>query len=714
MVLRRPLSERRRKPQLEPLFKPRGIAVIGASRSPGKIGHTVVSNLLESGYSGSIYPVNPKADSLLGLEVLSDTSELPAGVDLAIVVVPADSVAEEIEKAGRAGVKHAAIVTSGFSEVGNIAQEREVVETAQDYGMRILGPNVFGIYSSASEMNATFGPAEVPSGNIALVSQSGALGVSLIEKAASEQIGLSTIISLGNRADLTEVEILNYLEDDSATEVIVLYLEGTENGRELLDKFRDITPEKPVIAIKAGRSEKGARAAASHTGSLAGSDQVYSAAFKQSGVLRARSASQAFHWAQMFATQPDPEGREVVILTNGGGVGVMATDACSDEALNLFDDQQILGDLFEDVVPDYGSTRNPVDMTGMATPEEYRRAVKICMDEDQIDAVVVLYCMAAGQSSHDIASEIQEAVTNADGDKPIAVSMLGGTEADEARRWLNDLSVPAYEEPEEAVNALGALYRYERSRPELSRPSPPELDADWETVNDIIEEARSNDRLQLFESEGKRILTCLGIDVAPFKVAYSEDGCVNAAEQIGFPVVLKVESEDIMHKTEAGGVELNLNNPEQVRDAYKGIISSVRKSYPNCEISGISVNKMVEKGLEVVVGSSRDTSFGPTIMFGLGGIYVEVFQDVTFRVAPVDYDEIRQMLAEIKGYPLLLGVRGEGRKDIDQLAEVIYKLSCLVTQVESIVELDINPLTVFEDSNGCLALDCSITVAEVS
>lgn len=695
---------------LDSLFNPDSVAIIGASREKGKVGYSLVDNLSSSGYSGDIYPVNPHADQILNLDCYSDISNLPRNIDLGIIAVPAKFVREAVEKAGKQGFKFLIIVTSGFSEIGKVEEEQELVRIANKYDMRILGPNIFGIYYGPGEMNATFGPKNIYPGNIALVSQSGALGIALIEKTVAEELGLSAIVSIGNKADLGEEEVLTYLKDEDSTETIIMYLEGTETGRELLSVARKVSPQKPIIVIKAGRSKQGATAAASHTGSLAGSDKIYQASFQQAGILRARSGNEAFNWARMLSSQPLPEGENVAIVTNGGGVGVLATDACEEEGLTMIDDPDLLQEIYNNVVPDYGSTKNPVDMTGMAGPQEYYNAVEVSLNHSQIDALVVLYCMAAGHDPAKFARGIEQGINDATKQKPVAVSMLGGEETNQARKTLNTEGVPAYEEPEEAVGALAASYRYRNQKQSISVPTKDDIQADWQSIDKILSQVQQTNRTQLLESEANQILKYLNVRVPEYQLATTETECIQAAQTIGYPVVMKIQSPDILHKTEAGGLELNLNSDQEIKQAYRKITDKVASTRPDALIEGVTISEMIPDGVEVIVGSSTDPSFGPTIMFGLGGIYVEILEDVSFKVAPVSRDEAESMISEINAHPLLFGARGESPKDVDELAEVLYRISHLVARKKEIRELDINPLVTLDEGKGCVALDCSITL----
>lgn len=709
--------ERTLTTNLEQLFNPRTIAVIGASATPGKVGHKVVYNLLQNGFPGRIYPINPHAEEILGLRCFKSVKEVPEEIDLAVIAVPAAVVPQVVEECGQKGVPFLVILASGFAEVGRVKEERELVGLAHRYGSRILGPNIFGVYYAPARMNATFGPTDVRPGEIALITQSGALGIALTGRTIVEELGLSAIASVGNKADIDEVELLEFFAQDEHTKAIILYLEGTRHGRALLRAGRRVVRKKPVIAIKAGRSRKGARAAASHTGSLAGSDEVFSAAFRQAGILRALTADEALNWARALATQPLPQGRNTVIITNGGGVGVLATDAAEEERLHLLDDLKLLERLFRPAVPPYGSVRNPVDLTGMATPREYELALEAALKEGEVHSIVVLYCMGAEQDPREFAEAILEAY-RANPVKPVTVSLLGGEGTQEAIKLLNRSGLPAYDAPEEAVRALAALYRYRRyrgyaRRPARSREREPKLglDVPWEQIREIIARARREGRLQLLESEAKEILSLLGLRVPEYRVVRSLREAVCAAEEIGYPVVLKVVSEEIIHKTEAGGIKLDLRSKEEVESAYKALIAAVTRAHPRARLRGVLVTKFIAEGTEVIIGATHDPSFGPTVMFGLGGIYVEVLKDVVFRVAPITPAEAREMVREPRSAALLRGVRGEPKKDIEALAEALYRVSVLVDKVREITELDINPLRVLPAGEGCLVLDARMTIA---
>ena len=688
--------------ELEALFNPKSVAIVGASHHEGKIGHTVLKNIISSGYKGKIYPINPKGGEILGLKVYRSIEEVD-NVDIALIVVPAHIAVEIIEGVAKKA-KFAIVITSGFSEVGNIEGEKKLVENARKHGMRILGPNVFGIYSAKAPINATFGPEKIRKGNIAVVSQSGALGIAMIGRVAEENIGLSAIVSIGNKADLTEVEILSYLFKDDLTKVIFLYIEGLENGREFLNIAKKKPKGKSIIVLKAGRSKAGARAVASHTGSLAGSDAIFDAAFRQVGILRAESLEDGLNWVTTIASSPPPKGKNVVIVTNGGGLGVIAADACEKYGLHLFDDMEVLQKTFQDVMPEFGSYKNPVDITGQAGGKEYRQALEKAFSEDNIHAILALYCERGDAELEEIRDAMAE-VHKKYGNKPALYTIFGGEGATHIIQSLKKEGIPAFSDVEDAVSALYALYKVHEKKEEEKFE---EVEMDEKKIKEIIEKAYKERRHRLLSHEAKEILSSAGLDVPPFYFAKSIEEAIDSANKIGYPVAMKIVSEDIIHKTDVGGVVLNIENEREVAEAYEAIMENCKRNVPKARIRGVEISKMLEKGVETIIGATTDISFGKVVMFGLGGIYVEVMKDVSFRVAPVPKKEIRRMIREIESYPLLEGVRGEERKDIEGIVDSIYKVGMLVSKFEEISELDINPLIVYE--KGVKVVDARMSI----
>ncbi|MBU7017554.1 MAG: acetate--CoA ligase family protein [Theionarchaea archaeon] len=699
---------------LQYFFTPESIAVIGASQTNGKVGNEVLNNIITYGYKGRIYPVNIRADEIdriLGLKPYRSVKDIPAPVDLALIAIPAQYVAGVLRECGEKKVKACVIITSGFSETENIGGEKELLDIAHEYSIPLLGPNVFGVIYTPQQLNASFGPTELLPGKVAFITQSGALGIALMGWTIAERIGLSSVVSVGNKADVDDDDLLEFFAQDTNTKAIAIYMEGLKDGRRFMKLAETLVLQKPLIAIKSGRSQKGAKAAASHTGSLAGVDAVFTSAFKQIGVLRAKTTREAFDWARIF-TLEKPKGDNIIIITNGGGAGVMATDEAEVNGLHLLDDYTYLHEVFHTCVPEFGSTRNPVDLTGQTGEKAYKSALEAALREDRIHAVVIIYCEAPLTDPRKVADYLIEVIEkNKASRKPVVVSFIGGARSQAAVNLLNEEGIPTYPEPERAMNALGAFYRWHHFIEGEKKEEPPGiLDMDLKQVRGIIEEARKEQRLQLLESEAKQILKLAGFDVPSFWMVGSLEECVRATEKIGFPVAMKIVSEDIIHKTEVGGVQLNIQSAEEAKEAYEDIMTRARKRYPDANLRGILVTEMVEKGVETILGVSSDLQFGPVVMFGLGGIYVEVLKDVSFRVAPLSKKDADEMIHEIRTTSLLYGIRGGKKRDIEKVRDTLYRLGLLAIELPEIAEMDINPLMVLEKGKGCKVVDARMTL----
>ena len=696
------------------MFKPKSIAVIGASAKPGKIGYEIMDNILSYGFTGELYPINLKETEILGKKCYKSIGDIPGEVDFAVISIPAKYVPAVFEDCGKKGVKSAAIITSGFGEVGDHETENRLVEIAEKYNMPFIGPNIFGIVYAPNNINASFGPADVKPGKLAFITQSGALGIALMGWTITNKIGLSSIISIGNKAQIGESELMEgFLKDDPNTKAILLYIEGLIDGRQSMKTFREVGLKKPIIALKSGRSQRGAAAAASHTGSLAGADNIYSAAFKQSGVLRAIDASEAFDWARCITNNPRPKGKNVVIITNGGGVGVMATDACEDHDLELYNDQEKLKEMFfkPEIMPPFGSTKNPVDITGGGGELAYKKAIEAAFDAKEIHSIVVLYCQTATTNPDLLADYIIEAVRKNNDKKPFLIANIGGEAVETMIDKLNENDIPAYDLPEKAISSLSALYRWsdfidETEKVKKAKP----LKLPITQIQAIIDNIRKEGRVQMLEHEAKQIFKLIGLNVPPFGLAQTVEEARKIAEEVGYPVVMKIVSEDIIHKSDAGGVVVGPKNAQEVEDAFNKILTNSKNYKADANIRGVFIANMVPKATEVIVGVTRDPTFGPVVMFGLGGIFVEIMKDVVFRVAPFSKGEARDMVNGIKSKPLLYGARGTKPADIDALVETIYIISELVSQIDDIKELDINPLFALE--NGASAVDARITLTE--
>jgi acetyl coenzyme A synthetase (ADP forming)-like protein len=692
------------------LFEPRSVAVIGASHIKGKIGHTIFNNILSGGYTGSVFPVNPKGGQIMGHRVFRNVTEIEEDIDLVTITVPASFVLEAVESCASKGVKYIQIITSGFSEVGNIEEEKKIVSIARAHDMRILGPNIFGLYSASCSMNATFSASKIKAGHVAILTQSGALGVAMIGKTTVDNIGLSAIVSTGNKCDIDESDLLEYLVPQKETRVILVYIEGVKNGPKLIETLKWATEKKPIVVIKSGRSKRGAMAAASHTGSLAGSDEIFEAIMKQCGVSRAESLNEAFNWCKFLAFSPRPRGKNTVIITNGGGVGVLATDTSEKFGIELYDDQTVLKKIFESSVPSFGSTKNPVDITGGANSEQYRMALTAPVSCENLDSTIALYCETSTFDSENLVSMIHDTfLAHKKAGKPISYAIVGGEDVEKALVLLKRENVPVYGEVVDAVSSLGIASQYQRYLEEKSDVVD-EADIDLEKINSIIKIALQEQRSFLLANEGAAIMNAAGITMPKSKIARNIHQAVQFAGEIGYPVVMKVVSRDILHKSDAGGVALDLLNQAEVIDAYEAIIQNSMAYNPSASIEGIEVTEMVSGGVELIIGARVDRSFGPIVMCGMGGIYVEVIKDVVFRGLPVNRKTVMNMLKEIRSFPVLLGVRGEKKKDIEGVIDTLIKVGSIIKKCNSITDIEINPVVVYEQDRGLRALDVRILI----
>ena len=700
----------KKRAAIRKLFEPQSVAIIGASGDPKKIGYSIVRNIIEGGYRGAVYPVNPKGEDVLGLKSHRSMEEIQGTVDLATVVIPARNVVAAVQNCADKGVKHVQIITSGFSESGNAEAEREMVRIARAAGMRILGPNIFGIYSSAVSLNATFSATGVNEGPVAILTQSGALGIAMIGRAAVENLGLSTIVSLGNKCDIDEADLLEYLIGHKPTKVILLYIEGVKKGERLIRVLRQATARKPVVAIKSGCSRRGALAAASHTGSLAGSDDIFDAVMKQCGVMRAESLDEAFNWCKFLAESPLPKGNRSVIITNGGGIGVMASDACEKFGIDLYDDQEILKKVFSPVTPAFGSTKNPIDLTGAAISADYKTALAAPAESKFMDATIALYCETATFDSENLVTMIEETYEQHKAkSKPITYAAIGGVHVEETLQTLKRRNIPLFSDVYEAISCMGVSYRYVNYLRDMTVETE-EAPIDAAAINSIIDGAFKDNRTFLLANESIAVLNAAGVAVPKSRIARNINQAVNFAEDIGYPVVMKIVSRHILHKSDSGGVALDLLNRGEVIDAYEAIIQNVKAYNPQAVIDGVEVTQMVSTGMEIIIGARLDPSFGPIVMCGLGGIYVEVMKDVVFRALPLNRQDVMGMLKEIRSFPLLLGVRGEKRKDIEEVISTVIKIGTVINHCRRITDIEINPVVVHEEGRGLTAVDVRILI----
>jgi acetate---CoA ligase (ADP-forming) len=695
---------------LDPVFRPRTVAVIGASRTPGTVGYEIIHNLLAEGFTGAVYPVNPKATSVHSVPAYRSIADVPGEIDLAIITVPKEYALEVAEQCGRRGVRALVVITAGFKEVGPAGSEREqaLVAIAQEYRMRVIGPNCLGVVNTAADvrMNATFAPIMPPPGPVSFMSQSGAMGVTILDYAAEYGIGINHFVSVGNKADVSGNDLIEYWADDPATRVILMYLENFGNPRKFTRIAREVTRHKPIIAVKAGRTAAGARAASSHTGALAGLDSATDALLAQCGVIRVDSVEDLFDMAMAFGHLPVPEGNRVAIITNAGGPGIIITDACEALGLSVAELSADTQARLRQHLPEEASVRNPVDMIATATPESYRLALEAVLADPNVDAAIAAFVPPLRVRQQDVARSIV-AAKRACPEKPMLAVLMGRAGLPEGRAELREAGVPAYIFPESAARALAAMYRHRRW---LERPAGTirDFDVDRDTVRDLVAEARDAGADYLERNATLAILDAYGVPTLRAGAATSAEGAVEAARQLGLPVVLKIDSPDVVHKTDVGGVLLDLRTEDDVRAGFDTLVDRVRQRMPDARIDGVSVERFVRGGRETIIGMSHDPSFGPVVMFGLGGIYVEALRDVAFRVQPVSDVDADEMIRSIRGVKLLEGMRGEPASDMIALRETVQRISQLVGDHPEIIEMDINPFVVFED--GGIAVDARIRV----
>lgn len=695
---------------LETFSCPQAVAVIGASRDKEKLGHGVLSNLIEHDYPGQVYPINPKADEILGLKCYPSVLDVPGPIDLAVVVIPNKYVAAALEECGQKGVKGVIIISAGFREAGleGVRMEREIVAIAKRHGMRLIGPNCLGVIDTICPLDASFAAGMPPQGKIAFMSQSGALCTAILDWALAAEIGFSRFVSLGNKADVSEVDLLAAWEDDPHSKVILTYIEGLSEGRKFMKIARRVTRRTPVIAVKSGSTDAGSRAVSSHTGSLAGSARAYESAFRQSGVLKAESIQHLFDYSLAFAYQPVLQGGRIAIVTNAGGPGVMATDALEREGLSLASLSRETIDVLRDNLPAAASIYNPIDVLGDAPTDRYALALEAALKDEGVNGVIVILTPQVMTKIEETAEAVGRIAAGCD--KPILGCFMGQARVGPGIKVLNEYKVPNYPFPERAVGALKAMLDYRRW---LERPSLEieEFDVDQERVRRIFDQVRADGRQTIGDAEARDILEAYGIRIPASKLATSADEAVEIAEGIGYPLVMKIASPDILHKTDIGGVKLGLADATDVRDAFDLLVYRATRYMPDAEIWGCLVQEMVRGGKEVIVGMNCDPQFGPLMMFGLGGIYVEALKDVAFRIAPFSRQEAQEMIAEIRAYSLLKGVRGERPSDTEAIVDTLLRLSQLVTDFPEIMEMDINPLIVFEAGRGVVGVDMRLVLA---
>ncbi len=706
-----------RSPELEEVFRPASVAVVGASNRPGRVGTSLFRNILQAGYQGVAYPVNPSWKSVSGVRCFPDVASLPEAPDLGIVIVPAPKVAETVEALGGRGTRGVVIISAGFREVGEAGAvlEAEVVRVAERHRMSVIGPNCFGVFNTdpTVSLNATFSENLPPTGNIAFVSQSGALGAGILRYAASEQIGFSRFVSVGNRAGVDENDLLHALRHDPATKVILLYVESLADGRRFLQTAREVTEEKPVRVIKSGRTSAGESAAKSHTGSLAqsGRDQLYDSLFAQSGVQRVDTLGEMFRAARIFSSGLALDGPRLAILTNSGGPGIVAADAAVRNGLELPPLPEATRAAIAPGLPSIAAVANPLDMTADVAADAYRRTLSELLRAPNLDGALVIATPTGTMTGETVVDAVLEA--RAETTKPIVACLFGLTDLSNEAKRLESHGVPCYTFPEEAIEGLAGLARY-RAWTTRPRTEVRTFQVDRARADAVVARGRGPGPSVLPEYAARDLLAAYGIPVPAVAFARSVEEAVAAAERIGYPVVLKVASPDISHKTDVGGVALGLEDAAEVRATWSRLEANVRRAAPSARLEGFEVEAQVPSGKEVLLGIQRDPIFGPVVVFGMGGIYVEALRDVTFRLAPLRPLSAQHMIEAVRAYPILRGVRGEPPSDLTALVEVLERVSQLAVERPEVLELDINPLIVRPAGEGAVAVDARVVLAPIS
>ncbi len=694
---------------LDHLLAPASVAVIGVGRQPGGVGRATFDNLVAGGFAGRLYAVNAHADMIDGVRSYPDVTSLPETPDLVVVAIPAAYVVDVVRQCGEKGVGAVIVLSAGFKETGpaGAALERRLVSTAREAGMRLLGPNCLGAIVPGSKLNATFAREMPPAGPLALLSQSGALGTAVLDWAKST-VGLSAFVSFGNRADVSESDLLEWLQEDPSTEVVAGYLESVADGPRFLAAASGLSRRKPVVMLKAGRSQAGARAVSSHTGSLAGSDAAYDAAFRASGVLRASDTEELFGLSETFAKQPLPAGPGVAILTNAGGPAILATDACERTGVSLSTLAPATIDALRACLPPGAALYDPVDILGDADAERYAAAARILADDPGVHALVVLLTPQAPTQPRETADALAELASARS--VTVVAAFMGEEAVEPARRRLSAAGVPAFRYPERAVEALAGMYR--RAASLASRPARPatKVVADRAAVGSVLSDTLAAGRAFVLEQHAASIAEAYGIRVPRGALARDRAEAREIAADIGYPVALKIASPDILHKTDIGGIALGVTDDAALDAAWEAIVGRARWRMPDADVWGALVQQMVPPGRELIIGVQRDPTFGPLLMFGLGGVWVEVMRDVTFRLCPLSVDEAHAMMHEIRAHRLLTGTRGQPPADLDAIADAMVRVSALAVDFPQIVELDINPLIALDRGEGVLAADIRIGI----
>ena len=696
---------------LDAIFRPRSVAVVGASNRPDSVGRAVFKNIISADFSGTIYPVNPKARSIYGVRAYPSLADIPDPVDLAILIIPAAMTPAVAREAAAKGVKGIIVISAGFREIGpqGAAIEQELLKVCQTHDIRLIGPNCLGIISTDPDirLNASFARRTANHGNIAFISQSGALCTAVLDFAAKNNMGFSKFISVGNKADIGELALIRYLHEDPQTKVIMMYVEELRHGFEFVETVREITGGNnptPILVIKSGKTVEGAKAASSHTGSLAGSETVYNALFQQAGVFRVQTVEELFDYALAFGNQPLPKDNRIAIITNAGGPGIIATDVTINSGLQLASFTEETTESLRQHLPKAANLHNPVDVIGDARSDRYQAALSAVLHDENVDGVIFILTPQS-MTEIEATAEVIPPLARASG-KPVVASFMGLMDVSKGAEILARNNIPHYPFPETAARVLSALYKHSQW---IARAHHQEFDlkVDRKRARQVIEASLREGKKYLGEVEGNEILAAYGFPILPARLVTSPAEAATAVDELG-PCAFKIVSPEIVHKSDVGGVRVGINTPTEAATAYSEMLVTVRSHQPEATINGIYAQQMSSPGIEVILGIKRHRLFGPLLMFGLGGIFVEIFKDVSFRLAPIRYNGARFMVRSIKAYAMLTGARGATPRDVLEVEHCLLRLSALATDNPEIAELDINPLMVHAQGQGCSVADCRI------
>ncbi|MGA2308664.1 MAG: acetate--CoA ligase alpha subunit [Candidatus Bathyarchaeia archaeon] len=700
---------------LDKIFNPKSVAVIGASDEEGSVGYALMKNFTESGFGGHVFPVNLKKTEVLGLKAYANVEQVPEPVDLAVIATPARTVPDVLEQCGRAGIDGIIVISAGFKEIGpeGRALEERITEIKKKYNMRIVGPNCLGVIRPIMHLNATFISKMPKPGNIAFISQSGALGTAILDWAMHENIGFSNFVSLGSMIDVDFGDLMDYFGTDPKTKSILMYIEGITDARKFMSAARHFARTKPIIVVKAGKFSESAKAAASHTGSLTGEDMIYDKAFKRAGMVRVEEIADLFNCAAVLGMQPIPRGPNLAIITNAGGPGVMATDSLIAQGGTLAKLSDKTMEVLNSVLPHFWSRGNPIDILGDAKADRYRAVVEACLNDDNVDGIVIIYTAQAVVEPVEVAKSLAELIRSRTyQNKTILTSFMGYGAVEEANRIFIDNNIPTYSTPEQAIKTYQYMYQYKRNL-ELLYETPEELPVDVvpprRPLLTVLRNVATENREILTEVEAKTFLEYYNFPVVKTKTAQTENEAALLASQLGYPVVMKVLSPQITHKSDVGGVVLDITSEAEAREAFKRITQKAKEHDPDAEILGVTVQPMIKRqGYEVIIGAKADPLFGPVILFGMGGVGVGLFKDFAIGIPPLNQTLVRRMMEETKMYQLLKGYRNFPPANIKLLEEIMVRFSQMLVDFPQLKEVDINPL--FINEKEAFAFDARIVI----